>query len=78
MPIDQSRLGNVVQAQMEAIEANHGEECEIGEVVVIVEILCPEEHDIRVRCSDSRPHVAFGLLEAARIIQRKAYEDSGS
>jgi hypothetical protein len=76
MPIDQSKLGNVVQAQMEAIEEIHGEDCEIGEVIVIVEILCPDAHDIRVRCSDGRPHVAFGLLEAARIIQRKAFEQT--
>ncbi len=76
MPIDQSKLGTVVQEQMVAIEADHGEDCEIGDVVVIVEVRCPEENDIRVRCSDPRPQVAFGLMEAAAIIQRKAYWES--
>jgi hypothetical protein len=59
---------------MEAIEEAHGEECEIGDVLVIVEVRCPEGNDVRVRCSDSRAQVGFGLLEAARVIQRRAYE----
>lgn len=76
MAIDQKRLGTVVQAQMEAIEEAHGDECQIGDVVVIVEVICPDAYDIRVRCSDGRPHIALGLLETARIIQRSSYEQS--
>jgi len=76
MPIDQSRLGSVVQAQMQAIEETHGEECRIGDVVVIVEVICPTAHDIRVRGSDPRPNITLGLMEAAHIIVRKGYEEA--
>ena len=41
MTMDQSKLGQVVAEQMEAIEEDHGEECEIGDVCVIVEVLLP-------------------------------------
>jgi hypothetical protein len=74
MPIDQSKLGIVVQEQMEAIEQDHSEECEIGDVVVIVEVRCAETNDVRVRCSDTRPQVALGLLETATLIQHKLFE----
>jgi hypothetical protein len=62
MTMDQSKLGQVVAEQMEAIEEDHGEECEIGDVCVIVEVVCPEESTVRVRSSDRRPHIRTGLL----------------
>lgn len=65
MTMDQSKLGRVVAEQMEAIEEDHGEECEIGDVCVIVEVLCPENSTVRVRCSDQRPHIRLGLLTQA-------------
>lgn len=65
MTLDQSKLGQVVAEQMEAIEQDHGEECEIGDVCVIVEVLCPEASTIRVRTSDQRPHIRLGLLAQA-------------
>ena len=65
MTMDQSKLGQVVAEQMEAIEEDHGEECEIGDVCVIVEVLCPENSTIRVRSSDQRPHIRLGLLTQA-------------
>jgi len=63
--MDQSKLGQVVAEQMEAIEEDHGEECEIGDVCVIVEVLCPDESTVRVRASDRRAHVRLGLLLTA-------------
>jgi predicted homoserine dehydrogenase-like protein len=65
MTMDQSKLGQVVAEQMEAIEEDHGEECEIGDVCVIVEVLCPDESTVRVRSSDRRPHIRIGLLMQA-------------
>jgi len=65
MTMDQSKLGRVVAEQMEAIEEDHGEECEIGDVCVIVEVLCPENSTVRVRSSDQRPHIRLGLLTQA-------------
>jgi hypothetical protein len=58
MALDQSKVGQVVAAQMEALEADYGEEdCEIGDICTIVEV--------RVRTSDMRPHIALGLLRMA-------------
>ena len=32
MALDQSKMGRVVAEQMEAIEADYGDDCEIGDV----------------------------------------------
>ena len=63
MPIDQTKLGVVVQEQMEAIEEDHpDEECEIGSVVVVVEVHCPESREVRVRSFPPDRHARLGLL----------------
>ena len=57
MPIDQSKIGRqVVADQMEAIEADYGDDCEIGDVCTIVEVVGPHGSHVRVRTSDMRPH----------------------
>ena len=68
MPIDQSKMGQVVTAQMEALEADYGEDCQIGDVCTIVEVIGPHGSDVRVRSSDLRPHVSIGLLRMAESI----------
>jgi hypothetical protein len=77
MPIDQTMLGNVVQEQMEAIEADHQEnDCQLGAVVVIVEVLCPEgepdeqgnqeaKREVRIRTSPMTQHGRLGLVAEA-------------
>jgi hypothetical protein len=65
MPLDQSKLGTVVQQQMEAIESDHGDECEIGDVCVIVQVVCPDRVEIRVRSSEMYPHTRVGLMAQA-------------
>jgi hypothetical protein len=68
MPIDQTKLGTVVQEQMEAIEEAHQEEdCELGDVIVLVEVLCPhkDQREVRVRSSPMSPHARSGLLAEA-------------
>jgi hypothetical protein len=65
MPIDQTALGVVVQEQMEEIEADHqDDDCQLGAVVVIVEVLCPQgegdseqgtRREVRVRTSPMTP-----------------------
>lgn len=63
MPLDQRKLGTVVQEQMEAIENDHGEDCEIGDVCVIVQVVCPDQIETRVRSTeDMRPNARLGLL----------------
>jgi hypothetical protein len=67
MPIDQTKLGRVVQEQMEAIERDHGEECQIGDVCVIVQVVCPPDQlEVRVRSADGMlPNATVGLIAQA-------------
>jgi hypothetical protein len=65
MGLDQSKMGNVVAKQMEALEADYGDDCEIGDICTIVEVLGPHGSHLRVRSSDMRPHITIGLLRAS-------------
>jgi len=65
MPLDQSKMGQVVTAQMEALEADYGDDCQIGDVCTIVEVVGPHGSHVRVRTSDMRPHMALGLIRMA-------------
>jgi hypothetical protein len=65
MALDQTKMGNVVAKQMEALEADYGDDCEIGDVCTIVEVLGPHGSHLRVRSSDMRPHITIGLLRAS-------------
>ena len=67
MPIDQARVGAHIAAQMEAIEQDYGEDCRIGDICTVVEVLGPHGSHVRVRPSDARPHVGIGLLRWAEV-----------
>jgi len=45
--IDQTKLGNHIQAMMEAIESDVSENAQIGDIVTIVEILDPGPGEIK-------------------------------
>jgi hypothetical protein len=62
MALDQSKIGQHIAAQMEALEADYGDDCEIGDICTIVEVVGPHGSHVRVRSSDMRPHVIIGLL----------------
>lgn len=68
MGFDQSKIGQVVAAQMEALEGRYGEDCEIGNVCTIVEVLGPHGSDVSVRSSEARPHTTIGLLRMAEAM----------
>ncbi len=77
MGIDQSKLGQHIQEQMQEIENDSEipDNAQIGRIVTIVEIVGPEGAGaeftgVRVRAS-ARPYVAIGLLEVAKKIQLK-------
>ena len=65
MALDQTKVGQVVAQQMEALEAQYGDDCEIGDVCTIVEIIGPHGSHVRVRNSDARAHTVIGLLRVA-------------
>ncbi len=77
MALDQTKLGEHISAQMEAIEQDPGisDDAQIGDIVTIVEVLVPnpdnpEEvaRNVRVRAT-GMPHVGIGLLEEAKAMQ---------
>jgi acetyltransferase-like isoleucine patch superfamily enzyme len=73
MSLDATKIGTVVAEQMEALEARFGDDCQIGDVCTIVEVLGPHGSSVAVRPgSDVRPHGLIGLL---RIAERVALND---
>ncbi len=59
-----AKLLEEVAAQMDAIEADFGEDFEIGNVVTVVEVVRPEGAGIRVR-GNQQPWVGIGMLRVA-------------
>ncbi len=79
MPLDQSKVGQHIAQQMEAIEADYGEREEqyvIGDVCTIVEVRGPEGAQVRMRSSASAPHATLGLLKIAEQIALSNYGSS--
>jgi hypothetical protein len=68
MAFDQTKIGQVVAAQMEALEGRYGDDCEIGNVCTIVEVLGPHGSHVAVRSSEARPHTTIGLLRLAEAM----------
>jgi hypothetical protein len=68
MTFDQSRIGQVVAAQMEALEGRYGDDCEIGNVCTIVEVIGPHGSEVSVRSNEARPHTTIGLLRMAEAM----------
>ena len=68
MTLDQTKIGHVVAAQMEALEGRYDDDCQIGDVCTIVEVIGPHGSDVAVRSSEARPHVLLGLLRMAETM----------
>jgi hypothetical protein len=70
MALDQTKVGQHVAEQMEAIEADYGdreEDWEIGDICTIVEVRGPDGAEVRMRSSASSPHSTLGLLKVAEL-----------
>ena len=70
MPLDQTKVGQHIAEQMEAIEADYGdreEHWEIGDICTIVEVRGPEGAEVRMRSSASSPHATLGLLKVGEL-----------
>lgn len=73
MALDQSKIGQLVSEQMEAIERDYGEnedgQHEIGAVITIVQVLTRHGEDIasdvRLRHNVGDPYMVLGLMRAA-------------
>jgi len=72
MTIDQTKLGQHIQEQMQAIEQDSDvpESGEINAIITLVEIIdeATGTRSLRVR-SNVPPHVAIGFLEESKMIQ---------
>jgi hypothetical protein len=76
MPLDQSKVGQHIAQQMEAIEADYGDRDEqyvIGDICTIVEVRGPDGAQVRMRSSASAPHATLGLLKIAEQIALSNY-----
>jgi hypothetical protein len=73
MALDQTKIGQVITEQMAALELQYGEDCEIGDVCTIVEVIGPHGSTVRVRSSDPRSHVTLGLLRVAEATMLDSY-----
>ncbi len=59
-----AKLLEEVAAQMDAIEADFGDDFEIGNFVTVVEVVRPDGAGIRVR-GNQQPWVGIGMLRVA-------------
>jgi hypothetical protein len=73
MALDATKIGKVVATQMEALEERFGDDCEIGDVCTIVEVVGPHGSEVAMRSSeDTRVHSLIGLL---RLAERMTLRD---
>jgi hypothetical protein len=66
--LDQSKVGQHIAQQMEAIEADYGDDCEVGDICTIVEVRGPHGSHVRMRSTASSPHSTLGLLKLAEQV----------
>lgn len=66
-PLERDPRGKLLEevaAQMDAIEADFGEDFEIGNFLTVVEVVRPDGAGIRVR-GNQQPWVGIGMLRVA-------------
>jgi hypothetical protein len=75
--LDATKIGQVVAEQMEALEERFGEDCQIGDVCTIVEVLGPHGSSVALRHSaDVRTHALIGLLRMAEHMAMNVGHDT--
>ena len=63
-PDPRAKLMQEIAAQMDAIEADLGDEYAIGNIVTIVEVIKPDSVGVRVR-NNAPPWIGLGLVRFA-------------
>lgn len=66
MAFDQIKVGQLTADLMENLEERYGDDAEIGDVLLIVEVTGPHGSEITTQSSSARRHVNLGLLEVAK------------
>jgi hypothetical protein len=77
MGLDQSKVGTHITQQMEAIEADYGDDCEIGDICTIIEVRGPHGSHVRMRSTATAAHSTLGLLRLAERIALSNYGGGG-
>jgi hypothetical protein len=65
MAFDQTKIGQLTAALMENLDAQYGEDCEFGDVLILTEILGPHGSHVATHSNQNRKHVQLGLLAVA-------------
>jgi hypothetical protein len=65
MPVDRTKLERLITEQVDAIEADYGGDCELGNVTCVVEVRLPDGFEIRNRYN-GHPMAVLGMLELVR------------
>jgi hypothetical protein len=66
MAFDQTKVGQLTAALMDRLDDDFGEDCELGDLVLIAEILGPHGSTVTMQFSAARKHVNVGLLTLAQ------------
>jgi hypothetical protein len=68
MPFDQTKVGQLTADLMESLEERYDEGSEIGDVLLIVEVVGPHGSEITTQSSSARRHLNLGLLRVAQTL----------
>jgi hypothetical protein len=72
MAFDQTKVGRLTTELMDRLDDEYGEDCEIGDLVLIAEILGPHGSAVTLQLNQPRKHVNLGLLAMAeRVLDGK-------
>jgi hypothetical protein len=66
MSLDQTNIGRLTADLMDRLEEEYGEDCSIGDVVLVTEVVGPHGTAVTMQATSSGTHVNLGLLEVGR------------
>jgi hypothetical protein len=65
MAFDQTKVGRLTTELMDRLDNEFGEECEIGDIILVAEVLGPHGSAVTLQVSQNRKHVNLGLIAMA-------------
>jgi hypothetical protein len=68
MAFDQTKVGQLTTDLMDRLDDEYGEDCEIGDLILVAEILGPHGSAVTLQLSQMRKHVNLGLLAMAERV----------
>jgi hypothetical protein len=68
MAFDQTKVGQLTTDLMDRLDDEYGEDCEIGDLILVAEIMGPHGSAVTLQLSQMRKHVNLGLLAMAERV----------